>query len=221
MAGIDENCCEMAELQQNPVVLWEDPFYKLEDCARRKKFSQKSYYDDICSKIRGIFILVINTHTSFPEFASSEEAIELTLRCLDDLNAVRQNNVGNDSYFPALLDGMKVVAIEVNTACFVTFAENKETPAKRRRTEKTVKAPRDEATVASISTSNKFQALASNCEIGNENEPVVREMETPVGSKRKVTRNSPESQMDTNEVPETTVPVRTAKKSAPRPPPSR
>ena len=115
---------------------------------------------------------------------------------------------------------MKTVAIEVITACFVTFSENKETSAKRRRTEKSVKAPRDEATVASISTSNKFQALANienNCEIETETE--VHEMETPNGSKLKVTRNAPESQMDTNEVSETTVPVRTAKKSARRPPP--
>ena len=130
MTEIDENCCEMAELQQNPVVLWEDAFYKFEDYARSKNFDPKSYFADLCSKISGTFILVINTHTSFPEFANSEDAIELTLRCLADLNAVRQENIGDDSYFPALLDGMKAVAIEVNTACFVTFTE-KDPPAKK------------------------------------------------------------------------------------------
>ena len=87
----------MAEFQQNPVVLWENAFYKFEDYARSKTFPSKSYCDDICSKICGIFILVINTHTSFPEFDNSEEAIEHTLRCFADLNAVRQHNIGNDS----------------------------------------------------------------------------------------------------------------------------
>ena len=45
---------------------------------------------------------------------------------------------------------MKTVAIEVNTARFVKFVENIETPAKRRKTENSVKAPRYEAAVASI-----------------------------------------------------------------------
>ena len=219
----------MDEEVPNPHELWEDAFYRFEEYAQKKHFAPNSELDNIVSKIRGIFILVINTHASFPEFGGSKEACDLTLRCLDELEHIRELHTGDKNYFPALLNGMKSVAIEVNTACFVTFNENtkdkskskapihesderqlsNDMPAKRQKISKHVKTTRAEMVVPSIETSNKFQVLTEQ-----------DSMEEATVSQMTVNNNPAVSNltMDTNET-ETTVTERAVMKKEPRPPP--
>ena len=218
----------MDEEKPNPHELWEDAFYRFEEYAQKKNFSPKSELDKIVSKIRGIFILVINTHASFPEFGGSNEACDLTLRCLDELENIRELHTGDKNYFPALLNGMKSVAIEVNTACFVTFNDNikvksknqiphaadesqlsNELPAKRQKISKHVKTARAEMVVPSIETSNKFEVLTE-----------MDSMEETTISPSTVNSNPEVSNlnMDTSEK-ETTVTERTVVRKEPKPPP--
>lgn len=194
-------------MDASPHEQWEEAFYDFEDYAQKKNFPPNSEYSEIVSKIRGVFVLIINTHSSFPEFGGSEEARDLTRACLDELDSIRQNNVGDENYFPALLRGMKKIAIDVNTACFVTFQgyNDSENPAKRKRLSKPIKATREETVVPSIPTANKFQILQQS-----------EEMEDATVSPSIIEPQVSNLTMDTSE---TTVPERTVVNKEPRPPP--
>ena len=102
---------------------------------------------------------------------------------------------------------MKRIAIDENTACFVTFpgdTEN-ETPAKRKRFSEPIKATREKTVLSSIPTENKFQILQESEEI--EDATVSQSITEPQISNLT---------MDTSE---TTVLERTVVNKEPRPPP--
>ena len=195
-------------MEASPHEQWEEAFYDFENYVQKKNFSPQSEYSEIVSKIRGVFVLIINTLSSFPEFGGSEEARALTRDCLDELDFIRQNNIGDENYFPALLRSMKKIAIDMNTACFVTFQDDNETPAKRKKFSKfskPIKTTREETVVPSIPTANKFQILQQSVEM--EDATVSPSITEPQRSNLT---------MDTSE---TTVPERTAVNKEPRPPP--
>ena len=82
--------------------------------------TQNSTYVKIAKQIRGTYFIIMNYFNTFPEFDKWKEALILTFNCMDGLKQIERENPSDDKYFRALLKGIKEMAIEVNTACFVT-----------------------------------------------------------------------------------------------------
>ena len=165
MAGSHPKNCEMREECHRPAVeIWEESYSKYELYVSSKKFRPGTYLHDLTSKIRGTFILIINYFTTFPEFGNSPEALYLTSNAHHDLETSKKENIGDDIYFSALLTGLKIITMQINTACFVISdyehdrVEN--VPAKRKRVEsRPGRTQIRESATPDVPTQNKFQVL--------------------------------------------------------------
>ena len=233
MAEVDAQCSEMAEAEPHPADLWESAYTNYEDYVAKKQFPPDSIYYEVASEIRGTFHLIINYHTAYPELAKSNEAREITQNALRGLEQIRSEHTEVHTFFPALLQGLKQIAMEVHTAFFITYNANDnsfpalqpykepkstldtENLAKRRKVSslsKPSRASKREATAPLIKTQNKFAFLANISE--TEGATASSSAATPAHEQQPIP-----SVMETNESGNVTVTERTAPKKEPRPPP--
>ena len=110
--------------------------------------------------------MIINYFTTFPEFGNSPEALDRTCNTLNDLDTIREENIGDDLYSHALITGLKIITMEINTACFIIsdYARDKvgNVPAKGKRVEsRPERAQIRKSAAPAVLTQNKFQVLAS------------------------------------------------------------
>ena len=217
MADSHPRSCEMEEgSHRTAIELWEESYANYEHYLTSKKFRPGTQLYDLTCKIRGTFILIVNYFQTFPEFGNSPEAMDLTCNALDDLDTIREENIGDEVYFPALLTGLKIITMEINTACFVIGDYEHENvgnvPAKRKRVEsKPARAQTKKTVSPAVPTQNKFQVLAN-----------LDETDGATASTSPNVPIIPSDSMDTTDPTEATVngaTERTSPKKEPRPPP--
>ena len=130
MAGIEAECCEMAELAIPAPKLWEDAYSKYEELIQSKLIKLSAKTLPLASKIRGIYVLIIGYFTTFPEFGSSQEAINLTLCALETLDTIRKSSTNDSEYIENLFNAITTIAMQVHTSSMVLQnGSSTETPA--------------------------------------------------------------------------------------------
>ena len=93
----------MMEEDQRPSDLWEESYTKFENYVKTKNFKANSKFEEVASEIRGMFMIIVNYHHTFPKYDSSQEALDLTRNCLAFLDEIRQNNHGDQNFFQPYL----------------------------------------------------------------------------------------------------------------------
>ena len=159
--------------------------------------------------------MIINYFTTFPEFGNSPEALDLTSNAHYDLETIREENIGDDLYFPALLTGLKIITMEINTACFVISDYVHDKVGNFRAKSKRVESKPDRAQTRKSATpvaptQKKFQILAN-----------LDETDGATASTSQQVPNVSADSMDTTDPTMFTVTgatERTAPKKEPRPP---
>ena len=236
MAGIDNECCEMADSELQPILMWEDSYSQFESLIVEHKISPISDCYDLVSEIRGTFALIINYFQTFQKFATWTEALNQTFSALDVLDKCKQNAKSLPEYLTKLMAYLEEAAMEVHTACFITHRSKPKIPhnseiqinpkpleidsdteietatgAKKRKTSRTWETLKGDANVSPVTLQNRFQNLT------NDETPDPSSGDT-VASQSKMSKVKPVSNMETNQSEEAAIPVRTVRKE-PRPPP--
>ena len=229
MADGGVQCSEMEEVELQASELWEDNHSRFENLFQEKRqyYKPNSSFFQVVSKIRGTYILIINYFHTFPEFGTSQEALNLTFNANDELNRLLTEYTDDQTYFTSLFESLKQIADQVHTACFITHnvntefkmrkkpasqakkTKNNETngPAKKQKTSSSNIPLKEEVVVSSVATNNKFDVLYG-----------LPTAEETVTSYQKVTSEPSVSNLETNEPTENAVTERTIKKKEPRPP---
>ena len=177
----DVQCCEMAEVELQPVELWEDNHSRFENLFQEKRnlYQENSPFFDYVRKIRGTYIIIINYFNTFSEFATTPEALNLTFNCNDELDRIWKEYTSDETYFTSLLKCLKTVADEVHTRCFVTHntdikslkksasqtgkkskVEVSLAPNKKQKLASSVKTLKKDVVVSSVSTQNKYEVFS-------------------------------------------------------------
>ena len=120
MAGIDNECCEMADSELQPILMWEDSYSQFESLMTEHKITPISNCYELVSEIRGTFVLIINYFQTFQKFDTSTEALNQTFSALDVLDKCKQNAKSLQDYLNNLMAYLEDAAMEVHTACFIT-----------------------------------------------------------------------------------------------------
>ena len=248
MAGIEAECCEMAEIAIPAPELWEDAYSKYEELIQTKLIKLDSTTLPVASKIRGIYVLIIGYFTTFPEFGSSQEAINLTLCALETLDTLRKTSTNDKDYINQTFNAITTIAMQVHTASLVLQSGSPiEAPDQIQKTE--TNKPASKKNENKKQTTKKLDHESFQIE-DNENPkkrkvsgaPRVRRREVAVSnpiplnnkfevlatiehnpetatSSQTVTHELPELDMETNDPTGTPVADRTVPKKEPRPPP--
>ena len=119
MAESDDQCCEMREMDLDPVELWEDSHGRFEQKVHElsPKYEPNSPFFKITKQIRGCFVIIINYYTTFTEFTSSQEALNLTFGALDEFTRLENTYKDDESYYVNLFKSIK----EMSTNAQNTF----------------------------------------------------------------------------------------------------
>ena len=115
-----------------PSDLWEDAYMRYEDYVKSKNFNEDSRYKGIAHQIRSYFLMIHNYYQSSPDYDATQEALDLANNCLDIVEEIRQKYVGNTEFFPALLNGIKEMSMEIHSQCFITFPKKESRVTKRK-----------------------------------------------------------------------------------------
>ena len=116
MAETDEECCEMREMDLDAVELWEDSHGRFEQKVHElsPKYEPNSPFFKITEKIRGCFVIIINYYTTFTEFSSSQEALNLTFGALDEFFRLQDTYPDDESYYVNLFKSIKEMSTHVH-----------------------------------------------------------------------------------------------------------
>ena len=116
MAQFDEQCCEMSEMDLDAVELWEDSHGRFEQKVQdlSPKYEPNSQFFKITEKIRGCFVIIINYYTTFTEFSSSQEALNLTFGALDEFTRLENTYLKDEDYYVNLFQSIKEMSTHVH-----------------------------------------------------------------------------------------------------------
>ena len=78
--------------------LWEDAYMQFEDYVKSKNFNDDSPYKGIAHQIRSYFLMIHNYYQSSPDYEATQEALDLANNCLDIVEEIRQNCIGNTEF---------------------------------------------------------------------------------------------------------------------------
>ena len=91
MADSGATGCEMEDQGYSPVTLLEDSYTVYENYASMHKFNVKgSPFYRLSEKIRGTYFIILNYFSTFHEFSSTAEALNLTFTSLDCIEQTRK-----------------------------------------------------------------------------------------------------------------------------------
>ena len=123
MAASGATGCEMEDQGLSPVTLLEDSYTVFDNYAAMHKFNAKdSPYYRLTEKIRGTYFIILNYYRIFHEFSSTGEAQNLTFSSLDCIEQARKISQSDEEYMNRLLCTLEEIAMQVQTACFVTHS---------------------------------------------------------------------------------------------------
>ena len=106
---------------------------------KRHYYKPNSKFFEVVRKIRGTFIIIINYFNTFPEFSTTQEALNLTFNANDELDRLLKEYVDDETYFTSLLQSLKTIAEQVHTACFITHNVSSEYKMKKKSASQTKK----------------------------------------------------------------------------------
>ena len=247
MATKDDECCEMRETDLDAVELWEDSHGRFEQKVHdlSPKYESNSPFFKITEKIRGCFVIIINYYTTFTEFSSSQEALNLTFGALDEFSRLEDTYPDDEPYFVNLFQSIKEMSTLVHNI-FVSPSNNSTNfpPLRTKPTSKpsVLKQPvlqlpkltesqdKDNPAKRKKSEENsgkkpKREAAASSFETKNKFQVLadISDTEEATASQSQVTQDSQCLEMDAVDSNAPTETARTATKSVtkkePRPPP--
>ena len=208
---------EMEDQGYSPVTLLEDSYTVYDNYASMHEFNDKSHpFYRLSEKIKGTYFIILNYYSTFHEFSSTAEALNLAFTSLDCIDLTRKNSKTDEEYLHKLLGTLEEIAMQVQTACFVTHSGKQDftVGSKRRKTDTVQVRMEEEAGIPAVETRNRFQALA---EAGSETVPSPSAVRP--ASSRKPEKVTQMSDMDTSDTVVPTATNRSVAKKSPRPPP--
>ena len=244
MADSDKQCCEMEEMDLDALELWEDSHGNFEQKVHERSVHYESNpnspFFEITKQIRGCFVIIINYYTTFPEFASSQVALNLAFGALDEFTRLENTYTKDEEYYVNFLKSIKDISSHVHNTCVTSGNSNFKFPPVQNQSSNrasVLKKPVLQLPKASETQEQDNPAKRKKSE-GNSGKKPKRELvdfpvltqnkfqvlsnidtEEATNSQSQVTDDSQCSEMDAVDSSETTVPARTVTKKEPRPPP--